>query len=485
MRQLIICHWNTTIGIFTSFEFASRHYRRGGRLLAAFLSVLLVFTALGVISGCTRTETEEIKEARKMMSKADPKAAQQRAEREAEFQEVVKDPLLTPVEDPATSEKAPPEVGYGQKSEVQILRENEREARIGVLAPLTGDLQEFGLEASNGAELASDEFAAKGGIKNKDFELLVFDTKGKIKGAQMGVEAFLDRRVLAVVGAATGEVSFSANKAINESQLIMISAGSRRRLGDTGPYNFRNTLNDVEAAKELIEYAEREKGYKKFAIFSSLVNDYSVQLSALFKGEIINRNLELTHELFLWNSGTTYMTEEDTSISGQLKKLKGNMPDALIYSGDGMEGKMLVSEMRELGFDIPLLGAEDLMIPEFTELKEKGAGTIVYGGFNPNSDDPKVKEFVRKYKERFGETPGRLAALSYDAYHMLAEAINNAKSLRPSHVRQALLSIKDFKGVTGMTSINKDGEAVKRAYIFELRGLDNGEYDFVCVKEAG
>lgn len=392
-------------------------------------------------------------------------------------------PAPAPVEVVEVREKTPPEVGYGVKSEAQIMREKEKKARIGVLAPISGELEEYGADASNGAELASDERMDKGGIRGMRFELLVFDTRGKMRGAQLGVEAFLARDVVAVVGAATGEVSFSANKAINEGQLIMVSAGSRRRLGDTGPYNFRNTLDDARAVKKLIEYLAAEKGWKRFALFTSLVNDYSVKLSASFKGAIYDKGLELTHDLAVWDEGTTYMTEEQTSVARQLAKLKENTPDALIYTGDAVEGAEVASELRKLGLGVPMVGSEDLMAPEYVSLGPEAAGTVVYGGFNANSADPKVRAFVEKYTERFGKPPSRLAALSYDAYNMLAEAIERAKSMRPSHVREALLSIKDFHGVTGPASISEDGEAVKEPYIFELMKKENGEYDFVCVKE--
>jgi len=450
------------------------------------ISLFIIISSICLVtslSGCTDTaEKKEEKEARAKISMPDPRAAQNRADREAEFQKVVKDPILTPISEPTTSEKAPPEVGYGEKSDIQILREKERAPRIGLLAPLTGELQEYGVDAMNGADLASEELDARGGVKNKEFELLVFDTKGKIKGAQMGVEAFLDRSVLGFIGAATSEVSFSANKAVNEGQLIMISAGSRRRLGDTGPYNFRNTLNDTEGIKDLLNYIQHEKKWKKLAIFNSLVNDYSIQLSAGFKAEILNRGMDLTHELFLWNSGTTYMSEEDTSIGAQVKKLKQNPPDALIYTGDGLEGKQIVREMREAGLDIPMVGGEDLMIPEFKALGEKAKGTLVYSGFNPKSNDPKTKEFVKDYTAKFGKEPTRLAALSYDAFNMLVQAIDKAQSMRPSHIRMALLSIKDFKGVTGPTTIGPTGEAIKKAFIFEF-GNTGDKYDFICVRE--
>ncbi len=380
------------------------------------------------------------------------------------------------------SDKAAPELGYGEKSDKEIMAERPRQTRIGVLGPMGGDLGYYGTEASNGAELASDEINEKGGIRNKQYDLLIFDTKGSIAGTRAGVEAFLKHEVLAVVGAATGEVSFAATKALNDRQLIMISAGSRRRLGDTGPYNFRNTLNDNQGIKQLIEYLGEKKKWKRFALFSSLLNDYSIKLTAAFKAEIVAADMTITDELFLWSKAMTNMADEETSIAGQIRKLKNNIPDAIVFTGDGKEAEEIVRELNALGLHIPLVGSEDLMIPEFAKLGELAKGSIVYSGFDADSTVPAIKAFVDAYSKRFGSKPSRMAALSYDAYYMLAEAISNSKSMRPSHVKSALVSLKGFTGVTGIIDMDPTGEAIKAPFIFEVK--KNGpEYRFTTVQD--
>lgn len=408
--------------------------------------------------------------------------AKRREQREKEFLDTAKSPIKTPVEDPETTEEAPAVHNYGIKSKIQILREKPRAPIIGVLGPMSGYLEYYGKEASNGAELASDEIDARGGIKGKKFELLIFDTKGTISRTRQGVKAFVDRNVLAVIGAATGEVSFSANKMINENQLIIVSAGSRRRLGDTGPYNFRNTLNDTHGIKYLIDYIIKNKKWKTFALFSSLVNDYSIQLTALFKSELLSRNLSISHELYSYSTAMSNISEEETDIAKQIAKLKDNTPDALVFTGEGKEARDLLNEMIKQKIDIPLIGSEDMDVPDFVSLGENAVGTLIYGGFDENSRNPKIHKFVTDYKARFGTIPSRLAALSYDVMYMISEAVSRAESLRPSHVRESLLAIKDFKGITGKTTITPTGESIKEPFILEMMKL-NDKYDFISAKE--
>jgi len=373
--------------------------------------------------------------------------------------------------------------GFGVKTKAEIALEKERKRSIAVMAPLKGQLSHYGTDAVDGAELASDELDAVGGIKGKPYELLVYDTGGSMAGMRNGVDILLRRHILAVVGAATGEVSFAANKAINDNQLIIISAGSRRRLGDTGPYNFRNSLNTGKAVSDLVDYALKVKKWKRFAVFTSLVNDYSIELTAAFKVALSDRGVNFTDELYLWSAAMTNMAQDETSISAQIKKLKKSPPDVLIYTGGAEEAGEVLKELHKQGLNIPLMGSEDLLAPAFTSLGKEAKGTLVYGSFNPNSKRENVSRFVKNFTKRFGHEPSEFSALSYDSYNLLAEAIRNSKSLRPSHVKEALLGIKNFNGVTGRIDVKPSGEMEKKIFVFEMQE-NGGDYSFISVKDA-
>ncbi|MDH5508754.1 MAG: ABC transporter substrate-binding protein [Nitrospinota bacterium] len=376
-----------------------------------------------------------------------------------------------------TNDAASPEYGFGEKTEVEIMKEKPREAKIGVLGDMSGELSRFGKEAANGAELAADEVNGKGGIRGKEFDLLIFDTAGSVAGARVGVETFLKHRAVAVVGAATSEVSFAANKMINDNQLPLISSGSRRRLGDTGPYNYRNSLTDSNGVSSMVDFIQQKRPWKKFALFSSVVNDYSIQLNAVFKMELIKRNLQIIDEYYIWSHGMDSVIPGERGVEAQIKKMIKNPPDAIVYTGGDEEGVKLVTEMKKLGLKIPVIGCEDLMTEAFTELGKDAEGTLVFSGFDVNSKLPRTEAFVKNYTERFGQTPTIMAALAYDSLHILAIALEKAESLRPSHVRAALMNIDKYQGVTGITSIGSTREADKTAFIFELRKTGH-EYGF-------
>ncbi|MEK6591028.1 MAG: ABC transporter substrate-binding protein [Nitrospinota bacterium] len=376
-------------------------------------------------------------------------------------------------------ERVSAEVSFEKKGEEEISRERPRKLRIGVLGPETGELSDYGLKTMRGVQLAADEINASGGINGQPLEIFHYDTESGIAGTLKAAEEIILDDIAAVIGSPTGETTFSASKKFNDHQIIFMSAGTRRRLGDTGPYMFRNTLSDVDAANELIDYCINKLGMKNFAIVSSLNNDYSITITALLKRSVLNKGYNIVEDIFLWSDTTANISKDDTSIESQIEKIKTKNPDAVIYTGDYLEGLNLAKEMRRKGIKVPLIGGEDLATEDFLKVgRDDVLGTIVYSGFYADSQLPYVKNFVDSYRKKNGEYPDRIAALSYDALNMVAEAFRRAQSMRPTHLRDSLKKIKDFKGVTGVTSFNDSREVKKNAFILKAEKKD-GRLKFV------
>jgi branched-chain amino acid transport system substrate-binding protein len=102
--------------------------------------------------------------------------------------------------------------------------------------------------------------------------------------------------------------------------------------------------------------------------------------------------------------------------------------------------------------------------------------THVYLG--EDSPDSLVRDFSHAYHKAYGgNAPDALAALSYDAVNLLAEAIRHAKTTSPDAVRQALAGIDSFRGVTGTISF-AGGRRVPRKSV-TLIEVKNGQRNFV------
>jgi branched-chain amino acid transport system substrate-binding protein len=124
---------------------------------------------------------------------------------------------------------------------------------------------------------------------------------------------------------------------------------------------------------------------------------------------------------------------------------------------------------------MPLLGADGWDAPELWEL----GGDALNDSYISNhysADDPSeiIQKFVHEYRQRYGNlTPDAHAALAYDALRFLAEAIQRAGTTEGPKLRDALAETKNFAGVTGIISMDRDRNAVKPAVILKL---EDGKY---------
>ena len=347
--------------------------------------------------------------------------------------------------------------------------ENPRALKIGIIGPETGEDAEIGLTILAGVELAVKEFNNAGGIDGKKIEIVHVDNKSDSRLTQIAVQQLIKEQVIAMIAAPTGWSTFGPVWLANAAKVIFMSAGSKRHIGRSGPYIFRNSLSDDIGTEETIKYALEKLKYKNYAIITSMRDDEtSLQIGGLFRGAIMKYNGNIVGETHIF-MGVTH----EEAIA-QLKKDAKEKIDAIIFAGDDAAAIEVLKELRTQGINAPLIGGDILYTDQF--LKDGGeivAGTMLYAGFFPEDKSPLVSRFVSEYKKKTGKEPGLYPAIAYDSFMLIAEAIKQDKTPEErSMVMEALAGMKDMEGVTGKTSMDKDGEAIKRPYI--LRAVKKG-----------
>src|SRR3990172_6481376 len=219
--------------------------------------------------------------------------------------------------------KTDTELTYGPEMRLESGKdssERPREMKIAVIGPETGELSEYGTKTLEGVLLAAEKINAAGGVLGKKVEIIHYDSKSGTKEASIATAKIIKENVIAIIGSPTGEITFNATQMANTHHTIFLSAGTRRRLGDSGPYIFRNTLTDDLAVKKIMDYAFKEGAYRDFALVTSMSNDYSIQLSALFKNEIIELGGNLVTDMGLWSKETANVKEAEMSLKDQVKE---------------------------------------------------------------------------------------------------------------------------------------------------------------------
>ena len=89
--------------------------------------------------------------------------------------------------------------------------------------------------------------------------------------------------------------------------------------------------------------------------------------------------------------------------------------------------------------------------------------------FDPESDEDVVRSFVEAYRSRYGEDPDTYAAHGYDALKILANAIGDAGTGHSGEVKSALARMVGFKGASGDTAFDQNGDVVQFPRLFIIK----------------
>jgi ABC-type branched-subunit amino acid transport system substrate-binding protein len=93
---------------------------------------------------------------------------------------------------------------------------------------------------------------------------------------------------------------------------------------------------------------------------------------------------------------------------------------------------------------------------------------IIADAFYAEDSNIKVQEFIRSFKELYGQSPGFIEAIAYDTAMINFFALSNLEIQSRDDLKEALQNLTDFNGVTGYTSFKENGESNKQLYLLQI-----------------
>ena len=133
-------------------------------------------------------------------------------------------------------------------------------------------------------------------------------------------------------------------------------------------------------------------------------------------------------------------------------------------------------QLRQLGVNIAWLGSPTTVATTTLKL----AGPALYGSYAVSDfaadSSPAAKEFATKFEATYKFAPDFHGAWTYDAVHVLALAIDNAKSLEPQKIREAILSVKGYPGAEGTYKFDQNGDGL---HSYNVVKNENGKIVFI------
>jgi branched-chain amino acid transport system substrate-binding protein len=344
--------------------------------------------------------------------------------------------------------------------------------RIGVFLPLTGQMAYGGQLELDGVKMAQKELPS---VLGKKIELFVVDNKSdKVESANAVKRLIEKEKVVAIIGTYGSSLAMAGGEVAEKAGIPVMGTSCTNPLVTQGKkFYFRACFIDPFQGAGAATYAVETLKMKKAALIVDVANDYSVGLASFFKQSYKKQGGEIVAEL-KYNSG-------DQDFTAQLTEIISKKPDVLFIPSYFAEGAIVMKQARELGAKFQIMGGDAMDNPEIVKIGGAAVEGFIHTTFpyDPSMKDMSdiAKKFTENWKKAFPDKePNVNAALGYDSFMLLADAIKRAGKAEPNAIRDALEVTKGFPGVTGAKTINTTHDAESPVGVVQIK---DGKKQFV------
>ncbi|GAB4296327.1 MAG: ABC transporter substrate-binding protein [Desulfuromonadia bacterium] len=352
--------------------------------------------------------------------------------------------------------------------------------KIGALFSVTGPPSFLGEPERNTAKMVVDEINAKGGVKGRKLELIVYDTQGDVtKAVQAANRLIKEDRVAAIIGPSTTGETMAVIPIVEKEGIPLISCAAGSKITEpVKKWVFKTAQNDGLAVSKIYEYLKKN-GLSRVAILT--VSDGF--------GSSGREQLKLHAKEF----GIQIVIDEtygpkDTDMTPQLTKIRGSQAQAIICWGTNPGPAVVAKNVRQLGIKLPLFMSHGVSSKKFIDLAGDAAegvllpsGKVIVADLLPNGDKQKKSliSFVKNYQKHFKAEGDHFGGHAWDAVMLLKTAIERGGDT-PSAIRDQLERISGFSGIGGTFSFSPRDHAGLTHDAFVMVQVKNR--DWILVK---
>lgn len=363
--------------------------------------------------------------------------------------------------------------------------------KIGIMAPLSGDLSALGLGIQHSVELAVKLANENNSIPGWTIEVDAKDDEGKSDPGKNAATAFAgDPSIGGVVGNLNSSVSQSTQPVLASANIVQVSPAN------TGPgltqgadfatapkrtyaTYFRTCTTDAVQGPFAARYLFEKAGIKKVATIHDK-KTYGQGLVTAFTAE------------FKKLGGTVVAQEtinpDDSNYTSVITAVKAFSPEAVYYGGEYPNAGPLSQQMKRAGLNVPLMGGDGIFDPKFIALAgATSTGDLATSIGAPTETLASAKQFVADYTAAGYPDPyGAYGAFSFDAANAIINALKvslkdakDVASVRPATL-EALGKVS-FDGANGHVGFDEYGDTTGR--VLTVYKVDAGKWTTVLTQE--
>jgi branched-chain amino acid transport system substrate-binding protein len=316
--------------------------------------------------------------------------------------------------------------------------------RVGLEAPISGELAVLGKGMLKGAQLAAARLNESGGIEGREVEIVPIDDAGDPETGVDAAKAAIDEGLDGIVGPYNSGVGVETLPLYIRDGLVPV-----RLTSDTSTNGMGLTLQPMtyQIAPVASEALSDWLGAKTVAIAYDPTQNYTVTVSKSLKSSLEAAGVEVT--------AYEKVKPGEKDYTDVVNRLAAAKPDVIYAAVYYPEGGLIAKEMREGGVESKCVAdyaSYDIGFVETAGVPAARACPVV--GVPAPEDFAGSSEYVSEYRKRFDEAPGTWSPYTYDSLNFLADGVEKAGGTKAAALTEALDAVNGWKGWTGSVTID-------------------------------
>jgi branched-chain amino acid transport system substrate-binding protein len=327
---------------------------------------------------------------------------------------------------------------------------------IGAVLSLTGAAASYGESQERGLELAAEQLEEKGGVT---YELTVEDDQTDPRQAITLFDEFVTSDVSLIIGPTLSNTAVQADPIAQDAGVPVLGiSNTAAGVTEIGDFIHRNSLTEQAVIPQTIAKATEEYGLEKVVVMYSNDDAFTESGFEAFSGALEDEGVEIAE--------TITFSKADTDFRALLTQAQDSDPDAIVVSALIEAAIPLVTQARELGIDVPIIGGNGFNNPRLmADAGEAAEGIVVGAAWNSSSDNPENQAFLEDFEAKFDAQPDQFAAQAYAGLMLVDQAVRAGCSADREAIKEALGELENVPTVLGEFSIDENRDAVHPAVV--------------------
>ncbi|UVK51195.1 branched-chain amino acid ABC transporter substrate-binding protein [Mesorhizobium sp. AR02] len=321
---------------------------------------------------------------------------------------------------------------------------------VAVVGPMTGDWAVYGDEIRRGAQLATDDINAKGGIGGCKLALTVLDDQGNPDAAIAMAKTLAKDRIRFVVGHYNSGASIPAAQIYAKNNTLMVSpASTNPTLTEFKLWNVARTAgrDDVQGTFAG-EYMAGHFPARNLAVVSDGTPYGDGLADKARKALRAKRHPEKL---------ATKIPYDQADFADLIRKMRAAKIEIVFFAGLAGQLGPLIRQTDEAGLHVQFISGDGAMVKDLTVLAGPAIENTLIAFSPEDRSNPAAANVVARFRSQ-GFEPEAYTLKSYAAVQVIAGGIGMAGVQAPRLVAAAIRSGKPISTVLGDLTFDAKGD---------------------------